>query len=430
MTAWIVADLGFGDSGKGTLTDWLVREHGAGLVVRWNGGAQAGHTVVTDEGRAHTFSQFGAGTFVPGVRTHLAETVVVHPTALLVEARYLASAGVGDALSRLTLSGRARVITPFHQSANRARESARGAARHGTCGVGVGETVRDSLEHPSEVVRARDLRDPRALREKAERARERLRASLDGIELGGETAVWDDPELVERWIDAVAPLRSNVVPDDALGALLRAHDEVVLEGAQGVLLDERFGFHPHTTWSDCTPRAARALLRAHGWTGASTTLGVLRAYLTRHGEGPFPTEDPALATALPEPHNASEGWQGAFRVGHPDLVLARYAARVSGGVDGLALTHLDRAAALDRACTAYEGATDASLFVQDGRGHAIDLREGDLDHQARLAVALRRVRPRLDPLDAPLPELLARAVGAPLWITSSGPTASSKTRLF
>ncbi|MDQ3037226.1 MAG: adenylosuccinate synthetase, partial [Myxococcota bacterium] len=128
MSAWIVADLGFGDSGKGTITDFLVRELGARTVVRWNGGAQAGHTVVTGDGRAHTFSQFGAGTFVPGVRTHLAEPVVVHPTALLVEARYLERSGVGDALARLTIAESARLITPFHQSANRARESARGAA--------------------------------------------------------------------------------------------------------------------------------------------------------------------------------------------------------------------------------------------------------------------------------------------------------------
>lgn len=428
MTAWIVADLGFGDSGKGTITDWLVREMRARLVVRWNGGAQAGHTVVTDDGRAHTFSQFGAGTLVPGVRTHLAETFVVHPTALLVEARYLARAGVSDALSRLTLAASARVITPFHQSANRARESARGAARHGTCGVGVGETVRDALEHPGEVVRARDLADPRALRDKTERARERLRASLAGVELGDEAPVWSDPEIVARWVEAAAPLAANVVPDEALGALLRAGGDVVLEGAQGALLDERFGFHPHTTWSDCTARAARARLRAHGWTGETAALGVLRTYLTRHGEGPFPTEAPALGAALPEPHNASAGWQGAFRVGHPDLVLARYAARVSGGLDGLAVTHVDRAAAIDRVGTGYDEAPGEALFVRDASGRAIDLREGDLEHQARLARALRSVRPRLEAPEAPIPELLAAATGAPLLVSSAGPTASAKQR--
>ncbi|HMA92189.1 MAG TPA: adenylosuccinate synthetase, partial [Polyangiaceae bacterium] len=99
--AFIVVDLGFGDAGKGLLTDALVRRHDIQLVMRFNGGAQAGHNVVTDSGRHHTFSQFGSGTFVPGVRTHLSRDVVVHPTALAVEAEVLTRQGVTDALERL-----------------------------------------------------------------------------------------------------------------------------------------------------------------------------------------------------------------------------------------------------------------------------------------------------------------------------------------
>src|ERR1700734_1777495 len=119
--AAMVVDLGFGDAGKGLVTDFLVRSLGAGLVVRWNGGAQAGHNVVAPDGRHHTFAQIGAGTFVPGVRTHLAERTIVHPTALGVEAARLAEIGVPDALDRLSVSERALVITPFHQAANRLR---------------------------------------------------------------------------------------------------------------------------------------------------------------------------------------------------------------------------------------------------------------------------------------------------------------------
>ncbi len=130
--AHLVVDLGFGDAGKGTLTDWLVRRHGARLVVRFNGGAQAGHNVVTEDGRHHTFAQFGAGSFVPGVRTHLARPTVLHPLAMLVEARHLARKGVPDALERTTVSEGARVITPFHQAAGRLRALARGSGRHGT----------------------------------------------------------------------------------------------------------------------------------------------------------------------------------------------------------------------------------------------------------------------------------------------------------
>src|SRR5947207_7285945 len=111
--------LGFGDCGKGLFTDALCRRWPVHTVARFNGGAQAGHNVVTPDGRHHTFAQFGAGTFVPGVRTHLARQMVVHPLALWLEARGLASVGVPDALERLTVSARALAITPFQQAACR-----------------------------------------------------------------------------------------------------------------------------------------------------------------------------------------------------------------------------------------------------------------------------------------------------------------------
>lgn len=432
---WIVIDLGFGDSGKGTITDFLVRDTNARLVVRFNGGAQAGHTVVTDDGRAHTFSQFGAGTFVPGVRSHLSESVVVHPSALLVEARRLERAAVNDALERLTIAESARIITPFHQAANRARELARGHARHGTCGVGVGETVRDAMDHPDDAIYARDLCNPYTLHKKLEQARDRLRASLsDERSLLGddhcELTAFVDEDLPMRWVDVVRPVGARVVPDEWLSEQLREPcGDIVFEGAQGVLLDEHVGFHPHTTWSDCSARAAMALLRAHGYGGAVKRVGVLRAYLTRHGEGPFPTEMPQLAPKLLEPHNHGAGWQGIFRVGYPDLVLSRYAVRVSGGVDMLALTHIDRLVPVHRIAVAYDGTSDETFFVRDAHGRVIDLRQGDLAHQERLGKALQTVCPVYE--DAPSDingriEQLESALGVSVAIVSAGPAARDK----
>src|SRR5580700_4081002 len=107
VRAFLVVDLGFGDAGKGLLTDFLVRRTGATLVVRFNGGAQAGHNVVAPDGRHHTFAQIGAGSFVPGVQTFLADRTVLHPTALGVEAAHLEAAGVLDPLSRVVASERA-----------------------------------------------------------------------------------------------------------------------------------------------------------------------------------------------------------------------------------------------------------------------------------------------------------------------------------
>ena len=118
LEAWIVVDLGFGDAGKGTITDFLVRERGAEWVVRFNGGAQAGHNVVTDDGRHHTFSQLGAGSFVPGVRSYLGPDFVLHPGALLEEARALARVGIPDAFERLYVDATGGGETEFAQIVN------------------------------------------------------------------------------------------------------------------------------------------------------------------------------------------------------------------------------------------------------------------------------------------------------------------------
>lgn len=430
--AIVVVDLGFGDAGKGLITDFLLRQTGARLVVRFNGGAQAGHNVFAPDGRHHTFAQLGAGTFVPGTRTFLARGVVVHPTALLVEAERLAGLGVGDVLARLAISERARVITPFHQAAGRLRELARGRARHGTCGVGVGEAVADSLARPSEALRGGDLRRGRALLPELRRLQERKRAELAealraarGHPLAEEERrVLEDPSLAERWLEALAPLAAAGVfaEDGALGRELAESGGAVFEGAQGVLLDEAHGFHPHTTWSPCTPAPALDLLREVGWGGEVLRLGVLRTYAHRHGPGPLPTEDASLGVLLPEPHNGGGGWQGPFRVGWPDLVLTRYAVRAAGGVDALALTHLDACERIERwrVCRAYRaegGAAVADLPVA---------RPPTLEGQRRLGEALVAAAPIL--CDEPWrPEdavtALEAELGAPVALAARGPVS-------
>jgi adenylosuccinate synthase len=449
--AYLVVDLGFGDAGKGTLTDWLVRRYGARRVVRFNGGAQAGHNVVTDDGRHHTFAQFGAGSFVPGVETHLARTTVLHPLAMLVEARYLARQGVTDALDRTTVSEGARVITPFHQAAGRLRELARGQGRHGTCGVGVGETVRDALAHPDKAVHAGDLTRPEVLLRKARAAQERLREELSEArrearklpQAGPELSLLEDSEAASRWVSAVEALRprERVVEDSWLGTQL-SEGTTVFEGAQGVLLDEWWGFHPHTTWSTCTFDNALTLLREHGFDRPVHRLGVLRSYATRHGEGPLPTELPALAPSLPEPHNDAAGWQGTFRVGGFDAVLARYALAACGGADALAVTHLDRLTERWPVCTAYRAppGCDAGTFERDANEptRVTTLRlgtRGQLEYQERLTQGLLQCKPWGEELELGgaasqrterFVSWLEATLGLPVRVASHGPTAGDK----
>ncbi|MGC1378393.1 MAG: adenylosuccinate synthetase [Anaerolineales bacterium] len=350
MRAYIVVDLGFGDAGKGLLTDFLARHHKAGLVVRYNGGAQAGHNVVAPDGRHHTFSQFGSGTFIPGVKTYLSRHVVIHPGALLVEGDILAGQGVRDAFSRLRLSDQALIITPFHQAANRIREIARGAHRHGSCGVGVGEAVDDALAHPENRVLAGDLTNPTLLRRKLRSVREQEREQIaalckdssPGLPLAREWEIFEREDVIDAWIASISRMGGLglVAPDSLLERWLRETGTVVFEGAQGVLLDADAGFHPFTTWSRCTAANAFELIRELSPGAQVSQIGVMRCYAVRHGPGPLPTETDALAALVSE-HNQRNDWQGAVRYGWFDAVLARYALGLTGRLDALLVTHLD-----------------------------------------------------------------------------------------
>lgn len=427
--AIVVVDLGFGDAGKGTLTDLLAHRHGARLVVRFNGGAQAGHNVVTDDGRHHTFAQLGAASFEPHARTHLAAPFVLHPTGLQVEARHLAAKGAADPLARLTLSPRALLITPYHQHLNQLRERARGAARHGTCGVGVGEAVGFALSRPGLALRADALADP-ALEDRLIALRGALRDDAESLaaQSDGSMSPFLDDALPARWCAAARALAANLRDDaEVIPEALERDPAVLFEGAQGVLLDEWHGFHPHTTWSTCTFDNALALLALAGHRGEVTRVGVLRAYSTRHGEGPFPTEDPVFARTLPEPHNAAGGWQGGFRAGPLDLVLARYALAACGGVDALAVTHLDRVREGWPVCDGYERRDGPRWVTAGGRITSIRaLETRDLAAQRALGEALRGARPLLDPCEGDLGARISSALNAPVRWRSYGPRRCDK----
>lgn len=443
--AFVVIDLGFGDAGKGLLTDHLVRRTGATVVVRYNGGAQAGHNVVTPDGRHHTFAQFGAGTFVPGVRTFLSHHFLLHPTALLLEGRALQGKGVGDVFSRLRVSERARVITPFHQAANRLRELARGGARHGSCGVGVGETVQDALEHPEETVFAGELREPARAKRKLQRIRERkhegLRALLSALsaspQAARERALFEHAPVIDAWLEQAAHLvkLGLVVPDATLRTWMAESPATVFEGAQGVLLDEWHGFHPFTTWSCCTADNALALIAESGLDVDVERVGVLRSHTVRHGAGPLPTETEELRPALSE-HNVPNAWQGHVRYGWFDAVLARYALDVVGGVDALAITHLDLLKRLRtwKACVGYphesppEDATLVAHRTEAGLVTRLSVSpERSLERQARLAGWLAHAAPQLEacaPDEDTVLAHLERLLGRSIDLVSRGPRAT------
>ena len=446
--AIILVGLGYGDEGKGTWTDSLARTEPVHTVVRFNGGAQAGHNVVTPDGRHHTFAQFGSGTFVRGVNTHLARFMLLNPFRLLREDAALQALGVTDALARLSVDREALVTTPFQVAANRLRELARGDGRHGSCGMGIGETMADWLAHGDRTLVAGDLQSPETVRRKLltlrdlkyEQLREVLAALPDTEAVARERRIFTDPDTIETCVDVYAHVARQVrlVAPSYLGELLDLPGTVLFEGAQGVLLDEWQGFHPYTTWSTTTFENALTLLQEQGYDGDIVKVGLLRAYMSRHGAGPFVTEDAALRSHFTDPHNVTNDWQQGFRVGSFDAVAARYAIEAAGQPDLLAVTHLDQLAQAPerRLAVAYRYTGDDPEI-----GSCVDAEDGlivrlrlspvleDLAYQERLTHILERAEPVYRTVRGTPDDFLSEIeceLGVPVRLVSSGPGASDK----
>jgi adenylosuccinate synthase len=409
--AIITVGLGFGDEGKGATVDFLARKLEADLVVRYCGGSQAGHNVELPDGRRHNFSQFGAGTLAPEpARTYLGPNVIISPLALAREAEHLAELGVRDPTRLLTIHPRCLVATPWLQALNRLRELSRGTARHGSCGQGIGETRSYWLRYGEDSVFAADLRDLDRLRHKLELQRQRMLLELQDFVDKIDADALREFDLWDLNAEAVARDSHEAVPDDfAVDAAIPPFRMAIFEGAQGVLLDEYGGFHPHTTWNTVTPHHAWELVQAMD-VDAVALLGVTRAYTTRHGVGPLPTYSAELTQRLKDFGNPWNRWQGNLRCGWLDLPLVRYAAAVAGPLDGIVVNHLDQVRRSDvRICDGYRNAT----LTPSAAPH--------LSWQARLTEDLTRAEPVLT---AATPERILRSLGeiAPVVMTGSGPT--------
>ncbi|MCK5643867.1 MAG: adenylosuccinate synthetase, partial [Gammaproteobacteria bacterium] len=367
----LVAGLGFGDEGKGTITDYLARKHNASLVVRYNGGSQAAHNVVTPEGDSHTFAQFGSGTLA-GARTYLSEYMIVNPLFLLNEAKHLTDLGC-DPFDLLYIDERALVTTPYHVAANRLRELLRGPVNHhGSCGMGIGETVSDALyerRYPGLCIS--DMRDgvllgcflshfrSRKLFELEARAEAMIKSGVGNTSLVTHELTQllrETTDYIDRYIEFCS--RVHIVNENYLASTLDSPGCVIFEGAQGVLIDQDYGFQPYTTWTNCTWKNADSMLKF--FRGERQYLGVIRTHMTRHGAGPFVTEEDhsVLASVVHKvDDNCTNQWQERFRCGHFDPIALRYSIGVLGKLDGLVVTHMDTLEKFDwgiQVCEKYQ----------------------------------------------------------------------------
>lgn len=392
-SATVIIGANLGDEGKGLLTDFHAARDGRdALVVRFNGGAQAGHTVVTPDGRRHVFSHFGSGSFA-GAATYLSRFFVAHPTLFLREQAQLAALGLAPAVH---LDPRSPLTTPYDMLVNQAAEAARGAARHGSCGIGFGETIQRCMR-PRFATHAGDLLARDWTGELARRLDDirtnHVPARLAALGCASDperTALLRSDALIERFVADCAAFRAAVdIADLAAVARSRA---VVFEGAQGLLLDQDRGWFPHVTRSNTGLRNVVALAREAG-IGALDVVYATRAYMTRHGAGPLPHEIGAIPyprvrddTNLPNQH------QGTLRFAWLDLDL--FAATIAQDLADASTAGLPAAHRL--AITCLDQVDDAATFVARGT-----LRYTGIDGFAAAA---------------------ARAAGTGRLLTSHGPT--------
>jgi adenylosuccinate synthase len=414
--AYIVQGLAFGDEGKGTMVDYLCRAHDAPLVVRYNGGPQGARNVVQPDGSHHAFRQFGSGMFISEVCTFLSKYVLVDPFALMKEAEALEGKGIRHAQERLFIDPECLIITPYHQYANRIRELVRGVNRHGSGGYGVGETRRDALLWGTYIQVKDILSDAPALGmlddirvHKLKQLREYwgVNREADGLltELSSE-----DPrriaEFYRLFAHGIQPTTWAEVTDTYRNA------NVVFEGTAGTLLDETHGFAPYIMPSNTTFDNALELCDAAGL--LPVRVGVLRTHFTRHGAGPFVSEDRALA--FPD-HNVRTKWQGEMRFGHFDLVAAGYAIQCCGGIDGLALTHMD--------------CVESPFAYVDEYRDAHGLTSSLLKPDAKALFETEPANLKLQPVEAQesLVRFIEQQLGCKVLYTSSGPTYLDKVNL-
>lgn len=415
MPNFVVVGLGLGDEGKGTVVNRLCEAHDVGLVVRYNGGCQAAHSVVLDDGRQHTFAQFGSGT-LQGVPTFLSKFMLFEPLSAVVEGQALERIGIADPFDLLFVSPDALMTTPYHWLLNRWREDRRAehGGQHGSCGRGVGATAEFALLHPDEAPHVRDLTNSVAALDRLEAVRDWVSA-----ESNGDLVLPDPREVWLRYAEVRSLIR--ISPDEVLRAD-GLKKSIVFEGAQGILLDEDWGFHPYTTWSHTTTRNARQLIDEYDL-GHAEEVGVVRAYSTRHGAGPFVTEDSSLD--LPETHNKAEHFQGRWRVGHFDGPAIRYAVKANGGVDSVYVTHVDAANNEPRLQLCYSYVRiGASLHTREHQDiHMIDV--DDFDARAyQSQLTLRASHPVLRDRQGPWDQTISEFLDLPLAGVGYGPRTS------
>ena len=349
MSAFIVLGAQWGDEGKGKMTDYLAEE--ANVVVRFQGGNNAGHTVVVGDNE-YKLHLIPSGILYEDKLNVIGNGVVVDPKALFEEIDYLEGVGVKVTPEKLIVSDRAQLIMPYHKTLDILKEKARGKNDIGTTGKGIGPCYTDKFERCG--IRVCDLMHEdvftEKLKENIEMKNEYITKVLDGEAL-------DFDEILKEYLEFAKKLKP-FVQDTSVRVYndIKADKTVLFEGAQGMLLDIDYGTYPYVTSSNTTAGGVASGVGI-GPNMITNAVGITKAYTTRVGKGPFPTEllDETGDWIREKGHEYGVTTGRSRRCGWLDLVIVKTAARVSG-LTSLAVTKIDTLAGLEKikVCVGYK----------------------------------------------------------------------------
>ena len=349
MSAFIVLGAQWGDEGKGKMTDYLAEE--ANVVVRFQGGNNAGHTVMVGD-KEYKLHLIPSGILYDDKLNVIGNGVVVDPKALFEEIDYLEGVGVKVTPEKLIVSDRAQLIMPYHKILDQLKEKARGKNDIGTTGRGIGPCYTDKFERCG--IRVCDLMHKDVFIEKLRENVEMKNAYITKV-LGGEALNFD--EILEEYLQFAEKLRP-FVQDTSVRVYndIKADKVVLFEGAQGMLLDIDYGTYPYVTSSNTTAGGVASGVGI-GPNMITNAVGITKAYTTRVGKGPFPTEllDETGDWIREKGHEYGVTTGRSRRCGWLDLVIVKTAARVSG-LTSLAVTKIDTLAGLEKikVCVGYK----------------------------------------------------------------------------
>lgn len=373
MDSFILCGMQYGDEGKGTFVDYLAHEKNIDCVVKYNGGSQASHTVITPEGKIHKFSQLGSGMFKEDCHTYITENMVINLDNLIVELDVFSektSIPIYDLLERIHIHENCYIVTPYHKLINKLRELSKGNERRGTVGTGVSE-VKKLLSEPKKFpyeqplgIQVKDVFNPYSnnpIISKMQRLQEYVENFYgENKEIIHKNMPQEMKEKINKEIDFLLSPKAffGIAVDYATYfknvpehlnfkkciynayelSFRKKHESAIFEGSQGLLIDGAYGIKPNTTFLDTTNNFAMDIAY---FRDNISKIGIAKAFTSRHGMGIFPTESEYLSKKISDENQEETFWNGKIRFGWFDVVLFKYAQRINQ-VDELYLSSLDK----------------------------------------------------------------------------------------